>query len=220
MPAIASTSPSPGSELCGSAPILSPEVRVNNRDYLHRIDTALAELGFAPRTLRPGGHFHATHPRADRGVFIPATPSDHRSLANVLAELERTAGRRLHKPSGYRGGKRAPAPRRSLVHDKSENELEARTIATRARAEIAALDTIIDSLVQDSSNPFAHRTAILRHLTTRTLAEGTLGRLNQPAPPCEVPGLAALQAQWSPARDDVPCSDEHLALLRRAWGQT
>lgn len=191
---------------------------MDNREYFQRIDAALSELGYGQRELRSGGHYCVVHGETGARVFLPATPGDSRGMLNVIAELERKCGRRLKKQSGYKGGKRAPGYQRSMLHEKAESEIEARALIVRKKAEIAALDTMIADLVARSDDPYAHRAHILQLQTQRKLSEGELARLNQPVQPCQVEGLAALQAEWSAVPDDVPCSDEQVEWLRELWG--
>lgn len=50
----------------------------------------LLEHGFTVDSSK--AHPKATHPDLDTPVVLPATPSDHRSLANLLAEIRRQSG--------------------------------------------------------------------------------------------------------------------------------
>lgn len=193
---------------------------MDQREYLRRVDATLDELGFTPRELRSGGHYLTVNSKTGARVTFPATPSDWRGVRNLTSELERAAGRRLDKQPGYRGGKRAPGYRRSMVHEKADSELEVRSLIVRKNAEIAALDTIVADLVFQSEEPYAHRAHILHLLTQRKLCERELAKLNQPIKPCQIEGLAALQAEWSAVPDDVPCSDEQVEWLRELWGSS
>lgn len=192
---------------------------MNNTEYFNRLDAALEELGYEPRTLRSGGHYSSDHPKTGERVFFPATPGDHRGLRNVLAELERKSGNRLNKQSGYRGGRRVQRHDRSFLHTRSSSEMEARHETDRARGVIAEIDTELSRLVRKSShNPRKHRTRILELLTARKVHNNTLLHFSHAEIPCQINGLAALQSQWSSIPDDVPCTDEHVDMLKRAWG--
>lgn len=63
-------------------------MRSDQKDLLK---SAAAE-GWAVERTR-NGHLKFTHPRAERPVFAPATPSDYRSAANTRAALRRALKR-------------------------------------------------------------------------------------------------------------------------------
>lgn len=61
------------------------------RKEIKQLKKALEAEGYSVDPTR-GGHLKVTHPDKDGVVFMPSTPSDHRSIKNTKAELKRRFG--------------------------------------------------------------------------------------------------------------------------------
>jgi hypothetical protein len=60
--------------------------------YLRDLHTLARAAGWTIALTR-GNHIRLTHPKVAAPVFAASTPSDHRALANVRAELQRRDAR-------------------------------------------------------------------------------------------------------------------------------
>lgn len=84
----------------------------------------LEGIGWSLDGLAGSGHYRMTHPGGGV-VMVPATPSDGRWKANLIAEAERACGEKIERPSAARySGKQGSVS--TLHRSRSEREASAR----------------------------------------------------------------------------------------------
>lgn len=125
--------------------VFKPEIRALMRDA--------EQLGYEFSGYDGHGHPRVRHTVTGAGYSLPATPSDHRSLRNTRADLERLAGRKLPRQrSGRARGVRVTNPLR-LQRTPAEQRTGAEIDNLMGRAE--ALRGQFDELVGDGSRSAA-----------------------------------------------------------------
>lgn len=167
---------------------------MSSRDDVHE---AARKLGYRDPELRPGGHYKVTHPKTGHTVTFAATPSDHRAFENTIAQLQRSSGRKLHKPNGYSGGKNIK-PKQSFLHQNrtiAENNIIAQE--THIKNDIRAIDEELQKLMNsaEKTNKSAMHQIKLRAkslIARRKTYNDALQHLHRPTIPLNVDGVEAL----------------------------
>lgn len=168
---------------------------------------AARRLGYRKPELKPGGHYKVTHPKTGETVTFAATPSDHRAFENTIAQLQRSSGRKLHKPNGYSGGKTIK-PKQSFLHQNrtiAENNAIARE--THIKSKIYDIDKELEELV-DSAKEIDTSAARQLKLRAKSLIDrretynATLQSLHRPTMPLDIDGVEALISENTKANID------------------